>query len=49
MESLEKETVDSAEYRTCSHAENGRYEDKGVSMGRTRERAVCACDVVWGI
>ena len=36
-----------ADHRTCSHVRNCRYEDEGVSMGRARERAVCACDVVW--
>ena len=32
-----------ADHRTCSHVRNCRYEDEGVSMGRARERAVCAC------
>ena len=39
-----------ADYRTCSHVRNCRYEDEWVSMGGARERAVCtvcACDVVW--
>ena len=36
-----------ADHRTCSHVRNCRYEDEGVSMGRARERAVCAYDVVW--
>ena len=36
-----------ADHRTCSHVRNCRYEDEGVSMGRARERAGSACDVVW--
>jgi len=41
--------LDLAEVTRCSHARNGRHEDsdEGVSMGRTRERAVYASDVVW--
>ena len=36
-------TIQCADHRTCSHVRNCRYEDEGVSMGRARERAVCAC------